>query len=59
MISAAFADQNNDTSKITNIAKTLNPLVASFTCKTPGNMTVGAAVGEEEYAQNKNAMIAS
>ena len=59
MISSAFADQTNDTSKTTVIAKTLKTLVASFTCKNPGNANVGAASAEEEDAQHKNAMIAA
>ena len=59
MISAAFADQTNDTSKTTAIAKTLKKLVASFTCKNPGNATIGAAVVEEEDAFHKNAIIAA
>ena len=59
MISAAFADQTNDTSKNTVVAKTLKALVASFTRKTPGNATAGAATAEEEDAQNKNSMIAA
>ena len=52
MISAAFADQKNDTSKTTTIAETLKKLVASFTRNNPGNATVGAAAAEEEYAQH-------
>ena len=59
MISEAFADQTNDTSKTTAITKTLKTLVASFTRKTPGNATVGAAAAEEEDAQHKNSMIAA
>ena len=59
MISAAFADQTNDNSKTTAIAKTLKTLVASFARKTPGNATVGEAAVEEEYAQHKNAIIAA
>ena len=59
MISAAFADQKNDTSKTTTIAKTLKTLVASFTGKTPGNATVGAAAAEEEDDQHKNEIIAA
>ena len=59
MISADFADQTNDTSKTTAIAETLNTLVASFTCKNPGNATVGAVAVEEEDSRNKNAMIAT
>ena len=58
MISAAFADQTNDTSMTTAIVETLNILVASFIRNTPGNDTVGAAAAEEEDAQHKNAMIA-
>ena len=53
MISAAFSDQRNDTSKTTAIAKTLKILVALFTCKIPGNATVGVAETEEEDAQHK------
>ena len=59
MISEAFTDQTNDTSKTTAIAETLKTLVASFTRKNPGNATVGAASVEEEDAQHKNAMIAA
>ena len=59
MISAAFSDQTNDTSKTTAIVETLKTLVASFTRKNPGNATVGAAAAEEEDAQHKNAMIAA
>ena len=59
MISAAFADQTNNTSKTTAIAETPNTLVASFTCNNPGNVTVGAAAAEEEDAQHKNAIIAA
>ena len=47
MISEAFADQTNDTSKTTVIAETLKTLVALFTRKNPGNATVGAAAAEE------------
>ena len=59
MISAAFADQTNDTSKTTAIAKTLKILVASFPRKNPGNATAGVAAEEEEDAQHKNAIIAA
>ena len=59
MISAAFADQTNNTSKTTMIAETLKKLVASFTCKTLGNATVGAAAEEEEDVHNKKSMIAA
>ena len=59
MISAAFADQTDNTSKTTAIAKTLKTLVASFTRKNQGNATVGAAAAEEEDAQHKNATIAA
>ena len=59
MISEAFADQTNDNSKTTAITKTLKTLVSSFTRKTPGNATVGAAAVEEEDAQHKNATIAA
>ena len=59
MISAAFVDQTNDTSKTTAIAETLKTLVAFFTRKNPGNATVGAAAAEKEDAQHKNAMIAA
>ena len=59
MFSAAFADQTNDTSKTTAIAETLKTLVASFTHKTPGNTTVGAAAAEEGRAQHINAMISA
>ena len=59
MISAAFLDQTIDTSKTTAIYKTLKTLVASFTHKTTGNATVGAAAAEEDYAHKKNAMIAA
>ena len=40
MISAAFAEKTNDTSKTTTNAETLKKLVASFTRKSPGNATV-------------------
>ena len=59
MISAALAEQTNDVSKTTVIAKTLKTLVASFTRKNPGNANVGAAAAEEEVAQHKNAMISA
>ena len=59
MISAAFADQTNDTFKTTAIAETLKTLVALFTPKNPGNSTVGAAEAEKEDAQHKNSMIAA
>ena len=59
IISAAFADQTNDTSNTTAIAETLKTLVASFTPKNPGNATVGAAAAEEEDDQHKNAMISA
>ena len=57
MISAAFADKTNDTSKTTTIAENLKKIVALFTCKTLDNATVGAAAAKEEDAQHKNAMI--
>ena len=56
-ISADFADQTNDTSKTTAIVKILKTLVASFTCKNPGNDTIGSAAAEEEVFQHKNAMM--
>ena len=59
MISSAFADQTNDTSKTTAIAEILKTLVALFTRKNPGNAPVGATVAEEEVAQHKNAIIAA
>ena len=59
MVSAAFADQKNDASKTTTISETLKTLVASFTCKNPGNATVGAAAAEKEEARHKNAIIAA
>ena len=52
MISEAFADQTNNTSKTTAIDETLKKLVASFTGKNPGNATVGAAAAEEEDSQH-------
>ena len=59
MISAAFADHTNDTSKTTTIAKTLKTLVALFTRKKPGNVTGAEAEADEEDVQHKNTMIAS
>ena len=59
MISAAFADQTNENSKTTAIAKTLKTLLASFTCKTPDNTTAGAAAVEEEDEKHKKSMIAA
>ena len=47
MILAALADQSNDSYKTTAIAKTLKTLVASFTRKKPGKVTVGEAAAEE------------
>ena len=57
MISAAFADQTNDNSKTTAIAKTLKTLVTPFTRKNPGNATVGAAAAEEEDTQHKTQLL--
>ena len=59
MISEAFADQTNDTSKTTAIAETLKILVALFTRNNSGKATVGSAAAEEEDAHHKNAMIAA
>ena len=52
MISAAFTDQTNDTSKTTTIAETLKTLVSLLTRKNAGNVTVGAAAVEEEDVQH-------